>query len=79
MEGKWSMPWVFFAIMCVYGVFSILFAFKRPPEALDHFFKVPSIFVFLPERWVMPAGRIFVGLLCFAVSIFLYIKLNPVV
>lgn len=73
------MPWVFFAIMAVYGALSILFAFVRPPEGVSHFFKVPAVFAFLPEKWVMPAGRVFVGLLCIAVCVFLYIKLSPVV
>jgi hypothetical protein len=70
------MPWAFFGIMAVYGVFSILFAFVRPPQALDHFFKVPAVFTFLPDRWVMPAGRVFVGLLCIGVCVFLYFRLS---
>lgn len=73
------MPWVFFGMMCLYGALSILFAFIRPPAGLDHFFKVPAVFTFLPEKWVMPAGRVFVGILCIAVSVFLYIRLAPVV
>jgi|WetSurMetagenome_2_1015567.scaffolds.fasta_scaffold14207_4 hypothetical protein len=65
------MPWVFIAIMAVYGALCILFAFRKPPEAVEHFFKVPGIFAFLPGRWVMPAGRIFVGLCCFALCAFI--------
>jgi hypothetical protein len=71
------MPWVFIGIMCLYGLLSILFAFIRPPAGLDHFFKVPSIFTFLPDHLVMPVGRVFVGLLCIGVMVFLYIKLAP--
>ena len=59
------MPIVFFIALAAYGAAMILFAFKEPPEFLRSFFKVPAIFVFLPDRWVIPAGRIFVGLCCF--------------
>lgn len=72
-----QMPWVFFGMMILYGLLSILFAFVRPPAGLDHFFKVPAIFAFLPDHLVMPVGRIFVGLLCIGVMVFLYIKLAP--
>jgi len=57
-----TMPWVFLALMSVYGVLCLLFAFVEPPAALRSLFRVPGIFVFLPDRWVMPVGRVFVGL-----------------
>lgn len=52
-------------LLCTMGLWSvgsIIFAFKEPPESLRHFFKVPAIFIFLPDRFVMPAGRLFMGL-----------------
>lgn len=51
----------FIIAMAVYSLLSILFAFRPPPRGVDNFFRVPSIFAFLPKRWVMPAGRVFVG------------------
>jgi len=56
------MPWVMIGLMGVYGVLCFIFAFLEPPGVLRSMFKVPAIFVFLPDRLVMPAGRIFVGL-----------------
>jgi hypothetical protein len=55
------MPWLFLALMTVYGILSLVFAFVPPPERFRSLFKVPAIFVFLPDRWVMPAGRIALG------------------
>jgi len=72
------MPWVFFAILAVYGLLSCVFAFVEPPPAISRIFKVPSIFVFLPDRYVMPVGRIFVGICCFVVVGVLYVKLAAV-
>lgn len=72
------MPWVFFAILTVYGLLSCVFAFIEPPETISRMFKVPSIFVFLPDRYVMPVGRIFVGICCFVAVGVLYVKLAPV-
>jgi hypothetical protein len=56
------MPWVLIAILAVYGLLSLLFAFVKPPERVQSWFPVPSIFVFLPERWIVPVGRVFVAL-----------------
>ncbi len=72
------MPWVFFGILAVYGLLSIVFAFIEPPEAISRMFKVPSIFVFLPDRYVMPVGRVFVGICCFVAVGVLYVKLASV-
>lgn len=61
------MPIAFILIMGIYGLAMIVFAFVKPPSFLEHFFRVPAIFVFLPDKWVLPVGRIFVGILCFGV------------
>jgi hypothetical protein len=68
------MPWVFLALMSVYGISCLLFAFVQPPEALRSMFKVPAIFVFLPDRWVMPVGRVVLGLGSLALVAFIAIK-----
>jgi hypothetical protein len=60
--------------MLVYGLACSLFAFVEPPGALRSLFKVPSIFVFLPDRWVMPVGRLFVGVCCFFVAGMMIVK-----
>ena len=70
------MPWVIFGLMAVYGVLCILFAFLEPPSALRSMFKVPSIFVFLPDRLVMPVGRVFVGLSALFVAGFFLFKFS---
>ena len=58
-----TMPyWVFIGIMGAWSVASIVFAFVEPPQSVRSLFKVPAIFVFLPDRWVMPVGRVFAGL-----------------
>ena len=61
-DKLWFMPWPFLALVTLYSLLSLLFAFVAPPNAVSSFFKVPSVFVFLPEKLVVPAGRIFVGL-----------------
>jgi hypothetical protein len=68
------MPWVFLALMSVYGVLCLLFAFVQPPEALRSLFKVPAIFVFLPDRWAMPVGRVVLGLGSLALVAFIAVK-----
>ncbi|MBC7173556.1 MAG: hypothetical protein H5U40_14040 [Polyangiaceae bacterium] len=70
------MPVAFYALMFIYGLLCFIFAFVEPPDAVRGLFKVPAIFVFLPDRWVMPAGRIFVGLCSWFVTFFLYFKLS---
>lgn len=70
------MPWFFLILMGVYGLLSCIFAFVEPPAAISRIFKVPSIFIFLPDHLVMKAGRIFVGLLCIGFAVFLFVKLS---
>jgi hypothetical protein len=65
------MPVVLFLILGVYGLSMILFAFVKPPVFLEHFFRVPAIFIFLPDKWVLPVGRVFVGICCFGVLFFI--------
>lgn len=50
-------------IFCAaYGLAYILFAFTAPPSMLRGFFRVPAIFVFLPENQAARVGRVFVGI-----------------
>jgi hypothetical protein len=65
------MPWVLLVILLVYGVAYIAFAFRQPPEFLSHWFKVPAIFVFLPDRLVMPVGRVCLGVGSLGVAVFI--------
>jgi hypothetical protein len=65
------MPWLLLIILVAHGVASIVFAFKEPPEFLRSWFKVPAVFVFLPDRLVMPVGRVFAGLLTIGAAIFI--------
>ncbi len=58
----------FVAAAALWGLLNVVFAFVEPPGPLARLFRVPAIFVFLPERWVMPAGRLFVALCCFFVA-----------
>jgi hypothetical protein len=68
------MPLPLMIMMCLTGTLYIVFAFVRPPEAISHFFKVPSILVFLPDRLVMPVGRFLVGALVLAGSVYFWLK-----
>ena len=65
------MPWVLIAILVVYGIFSLVFAFVRPPERVQSWFPVPAIFVFLPDRLIVPVGRSFVALCSLGVAGFI--------
>jgi hypothetical protein len=68
------MPWGFVVAMALYGLLCVVFAFVEPPQAVRPFFGVPAIFVFLPDRWVVPAGRVFVGACALIVAGFLAFK-----
>jgi hypothetical protein len=67
-----------FIILGAYSILSILFAFVKPPQFLDRIFSVPSIFVFLPEKYVVPVGRVFVGVLGLGLIVFLAIRILTV-
>jgi hypothetical protein len=60
--------------MSVYGISCFLFAFVQPPEGLRNLFKVPAIFAFLPDRWIVPVGRVVLGLGSLALVAFIAIK-----
>jgi hypothetical protein len=47
--------------MVVFGALYIVFAFHKPPAAIDHWFRVPVIAVFLPEGQRVKVGRIVIG------------------
>lgn len=68
----------FLIIMGLYSVLSIVFAFVHPPSFLNSLFKVPGIFVFLPDRLVIPVGRVFVGLAGIGLIAFLVIRLSAI-
>ncbi len=68
----------FLIIMGVYSLLSIVFAFVNPPSFLNSIFKVPGIFVFLPDNLVMPVGRVFVGLVGIGLIVFLVIRLSGI-
>ena len=65
------MQWVFVAILAVYGLFCLVFAAVQPPAAIRSWFPIPSIFVFLPDRLLVPVGRVFVGLCTLGVAAFI--------
>jgi hypothetical protein len=65
------MPWVLVAILALYGLCCLLFAVVVPPAGVRSLFPIPSIFVFLPERWMVPIGRVFVGLCSLGVAAFI--------
>ena len=64
------MPWVFVAILAVYGLLCLVFAAVEPPASVRSLFPIPSIFVFLPDRTIVPVGRVFVGLSSLGVAAF---------
>ncbi|MFO7627241.1 MAG: hypothetical protein R6V62_08285 [Candidatus Fermentibacteraceae bacterium] len=68
----------FLIIMGLYSVLSIIFAFVKPPSFLNSIFKVPGIFVFLPDNLVLPVGRVFAGLLGIGLIVFLVIRLSSI-
>ena len=53
---------IFLVVMGLWSILSIVFAFVAPPQRLEQFFRIPAIFIFLPDRYVVPAGRVFTGL-----------------
>jgi hypothetical protein len=63
------MPWVFVAILAVYGLLCLVFAAVEPPRSVRSLF--PIIFVALPDRLIVPIGRVFVGLCSLGVAAFI--------
>ena len=65
-----------FTIFCVvYGALALLFAFVPPPGLIGGLFKVPRIFIFLPDRWIVPVGRAFMGVAFLGFAGWMYLKL----
>jgi hypothetical protein len=67
---------VFPGIMVLYGLFSLVFAFRQPSYAVAHFFRIPVIFLIFPESIRLPLGRAVMGLASIAFGVWLYIKLS---
>jgi hypothetical protein len=65
-------------IMTVYGIASLIFAFVEPPSRLGSLFRVPALFVFLPDRWIVPVGRVFIGLGSLGLVAFVAVKVLSV-
>ena len=60
---------LFYILTAVYGVFYIVYAFREPPESVSYLFKIPSIFIFFPDRYQIRLGRIVMGVACIFVAI----------
>lgn len=45
------------------GVFYVVFAYRDPPKAIDHLFRIDAIFLFFPEHNRVRLGRITMGVL----------------
>ena len=54
---------VFFYILLVMGILYLVFAFVPPPGGIAHFFRIPAIFVFFPEKNRERYARVAVGAL----------------
>jgi hypothetical protein len=65
------MPWVLVGILAVYGLLCLVFAVVSPPASVRSLFPIPSIFVFLPDRYIVLVGRVFVGLSVLGVAAFM--------
>jgi hypothetical protein len=46
-----------------------VFAYREPPKAVEHFFRIPAIFVFLPEHNRTRIGRLSAGALLVVVGV----------
>jgi hypothetical protein len=69
-----TVVFVLAAFFIVYGVFCVIFAFKDPPDFISSAFKIPAVMVFLPDRLVVPVGRIVVALCAFAAAAFMIVR-----
>jgi hypothetical protein len=65
------MFWVLVGILALYGLLCLVFAVVAPPASVRSLFPIPSIFVFLPDRYIVPIGRGFVGLSSLGVAAFM--------
>jgi hypothetical protein len=48
-------------IFVLFGIFYLVFAYREPSNAVEHWFRVPAIFVFFPEHSRVRLGRITTG------------------
>lgn len=56
---------LFVLLLWAFGALYIVFAYREPPRAIDHFFRIPAVFIFLPEHSRVRLGRITVGAVLF--------------
>lgn len=64
-------------IFYVMGGLYILFGLIKPPNFLDHFFRVPGIFLFfLSDKHLMKWGRVITGILFIVLAIILQVYLS---
>lgn len=50
-------------LLWTFGAFYIRFAYREPPKAIDHFFRIPAVFIFFPEHNRQRLGRLTAGAL----------------
>lgn len=68
----------FLIIMGLYSVLSIALAFVQLSSFLNSIFKVPGMFIFLPDNLVIQVGRVFVGLAGIGLIAFLVTRLSGI-
>jgi hypothetical protein len=66
--------WLVVVGFVAYGVSSCVFAFVNPPGWIAWAFQVRRGFIFLPDRWAIPASRVFVGLMFLVAAVVVAIK-----
>jgi hypothetical protein len=54
---------IFALILFASGSSYVFFAYRDPPPAIEHWFRIPAIFAFFPEHDRVRAGRLTVGAL----------------
>ncbi|MBN2192890.1 MAG: hypothetical protein JW751_08740 [Polyangiaceae bacterium] len=70
--------WVVVAGFVLYGLSCLVFALVDPPRILSYLYRVPAVFVFLPDRLAMPVGRAFVGICSLGVAAFMVVRVLSV-
>jgi hypothetical protein len=48
-------------VFIIPGIFYLVFAYRDPPRAIEHFFRVDSLFIFFPEHNRVRIGRTVTG------------------
>jgi hypothetical protein len=54
---------VFELVLFVFGVFYVVFAYRAPPKAIDHLFRIDAVFLLFPEHKRVRLGRLTMGAL----------------